>query len=125
MRASRRIGIDCEKASFCTNRPSGTSTTSKPAVTISQATASAVCTPTNVKQKAEASTCVSSKLWTVFTPSVSHSLIIMPMMKKSTSINRTTHAIASSERLRKGWRMSCSVRPNRAISSPMKSRRSL
>ena len=100
--ASRRIGIDCEKTSFCTNRPSGTSTTSRPAQKISHATASAVCTPTSVKQKASASTCVSSKLWTVFTPSVSHSLTMMPMMKKRTSTNRTTHAITSSVRLRKG-----------------------
>ena len=99
---SRRIGIDCEKASFCTNRPSGTSTTSRPAQKSSHATASAVCTPTSVKQKAEASTCASSKLWMVFTPSVSHSLTMMPMMKKRTSIKRTPHAIASSVRLRKG-----------------------
>ena len=51
VRASRRTGIDCEKASFCTNMPSGTSTTSRPAVRISHATASVVATPISVKQK--------------------------------------------------------------------------
>ena len=100
--ASRRIGIDCEKASFCANMPSGTRTTRRPAQKISHATASVVATPTSVKQNFEASILASSKLWTVLGPSVSHSLTMMPRMKKSTSISRTTLAIASSVLLRNG-----------------------
>ena len=79
---SRRIGIDCEKASARTNMPSGTSTTSRPAHRISHATASAVDTPTSVKQKSEGSICASSKPWTALGSSMSHSLTMMPRMKK-------------------------------------------
>ena len=100
--ALRRIGIDCEKESFCMNMPSGTSTTRRPAQKISQATASVVATPTSVKQNFEASIFASSKLCTVLGPSVSHSFTMMPRMKKSTSINLTTLAIASSVRFRNG-----------------------
>ena len=100
--ASRRIGIDCEKASFCTSMPSGISTTRSPAQRISHATASAVDTPTSVKQKVEASICASSKLWMALGSSMSHSLTMMPRIKKRTSISRTTLAIASSDLLRKG-----------------------
>ena len=102
VRASRRTGIDCEKASFCTNMPSGTSTTSRPAMMISHATASAVDTPTRVKQKSEGSICASSKPWTALGSSTSHSLTMMPRMKKRTNISRTTLAIASSVLLRNG-----------------------
>ena len=69
---------------------------------ISHATALAVDTPTSVKQKFEGSICVSNKLWTVLVPSTSHSLTMMPRMKKRTSISRTTLAIASSVLLRNG-----------------------
>ena len=82
--------------------PSGTSTTSRPAQRISHATASAVFTPTSVKQNCEASICASSKLWMALGSSMSHSLTMMPRMKKRTSISRTTLAIASSDLLRKG-----------------------
>ena len=100
--ASRRIGIACEKASFCANMPSGTSATERPAQKISHATPSVVATPTSSKQNFEASIFASSKLWTVLGPSVSHSLTMMPRMKNSTSISLTTLAITSSVRFRNG-----------------------
>ena len=55
-----------------------------------------------MKQNFEASIFASSKLCTVLGPSVSHSFTMMPRMKKSTSINLTTLAIASSVRFRNG-----------------------
>ena len=104
--------------------PSGTRTTRRPAQKISHATASVVATPTSVKQNLRPRSSRPAVV-TVLGPSVSHSLTMMPRMKKSTSISRTTLAIALSERFRNGWAISCRVRPDSAISCPRKSRRSL
>ena len=109
VRASRRIGTACEKASCRMNMPSGMITTTSPTQIISTEAIQADSMPTRVEQ--EFSFCASKRLWTALGPSESQSLMTVPRMKNRTSTTCTTQLKASSVSLRKGCVMNCSVKP--------------